>query len=398
MGVSIFPASTGSAVALPANAVTKLARGLSSTGTYTYPSSISGSTGIIVNVDATAAATFVYSASANNRAGYITKAYGDTSIRLTTTETNFSIFSVVPNTRLNTLDAYYPTALGYGDNVWFCTDLFGDILSSTDGVTWTFRADFTGQEGKFAVFASNQTTAKYLVGGHGGTLYSSTNGTTWTTRTAASGAGQDMKGCTYNGSDLFLLCGNGGRIDSSTDGVTWTTRTSGVASQLNSVAYGANATDKYVVVGVSGVIRSSTNGITWTSRTAGTATIEWRSVTYGKDLYVAVGTNSKYATSTNGITWTSADAPLASTYTIMSVSFGNGIFTAPVANLTGIMLVSLDGITWATVPYVKTDSTYHGQYSLSSGGKLIAASGTQGAFVAQEPAVISLYTTELTTL
>lgn len=396
MGVSIFPASTGSAVALPSNAVTKLARGYSSAGTYTYPSAIT-STGAIVNVDANLSSTFVYSASDNNRGGFITKAYGDTSIRLTTTENNFSVFPITPNVRLTTLNSYYPTAIGYGNGVWFCDDLYGDILSSTDGITWTLRANYTGQEGKFAVYASDQTTAKYVAGGHGGTFYTSTDAITWTTRTLASAAGQDNRGCAY-GNSLYIICGGSGVIDSSTDGVTWTTRTSGVISQLNSVAYGANATDKWVVVGISGVIRSSTNGITWTSRTAGTSTIEWRSVTYGKDLYVAVGTNSKYATSTNGITWTSADAPLASTYTILSVSFGNGVFTAPVANSTGIMLVSLDGLNWSTVAYPKTDNTYNGMYSLTTGGKVIGFTGTAGAFIAQEPAVISLYTTELTTL
>jgi hypothetical protein len=329
--------------------------------------------------------------------GFITKAYGDTSFRLTTTENNFSVFPVVPNTRLSTLNAYYPTALGYGNGVWFCTDLFGDILSSTDGITWTLRADYTGQEGKFAVYASDQTTCKYMAGGHGGTLYSSTNGTTWTTRTAASGAASDMKGIAY-GNSLYLLVGASGKIDSSTDGVTWTTRTSGVASQLNAVAYGANATDKYVAVGVSGVVRSSTNGITWTSRTTGTGVVEYRSITYGKGLYVAVGNNSTYATSTDGITWTSSLAPIATGNVILSVTFGNGVFLAPVSNTTKTMLVSLDGLSWSTTPYPSTDTSYTGIYALAAGGKVIGITATAGAFMAQEPAIISLYTTELTTL
>ena len=396
MASTVFPAATGSSVALPANAVTKLARGYSSTGSYTYPSAITTS-GAIVNVDANLSSTFVYSAADNNIGGFITKAYGDTSFRLAATENNFSVFPIVPNTRLTTLNAYYPTALGYGNGVWFCTDLYGDILSSTDGVTWTLRANYTGQEGKFVVYASNQTTCKYMAGGHGGTLYSSTDGTTWTTRTAASGAANDMKGLAY-GNNLYILCGGSGSIDSSTDGVTWTTRTSGVASQLNSVAYGANATDKYVVVGSSGVIRSSTNGVTWTSRTAGTSTVEWRSVTYGKDLYVTVGTNGTYATSTNGITWSSSPAPGAGTNMILSVSFGNGLFTAPVGNSSGVMLVSLDGLKWSTTSYPITDTGYHGMFTVTTGGKVLGATALAGVYIAQEPAVISLYTTELTTL
>lgn len=396
MAIQQLPASTGSAVALPPNAVTKLARGYTSTGSYTHPSAITTS-GAIVNVDANLSSVFVYSASDNNTSGLITKAYGDTSFRLTTTENNFSVFPLVPTVRLSTLNPYYPTALAYGNGVWFCTDLFGDILSSTDGITWTLRADYTGQEGKFAVYASDQTTCKYMAGGHGGTLYSSTNGTTWTTRTAASGAAQDMKGLTY-GNSLYLLCGAGGRIDSSTDGVTWTTRTSGVASQLNAVAYGSAATEKYVAVGVSGVIRSSTNGVTWTSRTAGTGTVEWRSVAYGKGVYVTVGTSSTYATSTDGITWTSSLAPIATGNVILSVTFGSGLFLAPVSNNTKTMLVSLDGLNWSTTPYPNTDTSYHGQYALAAGGKVIGTTSTNGTFIAQDQAVVSLYTTELTTL
>jgi len=397
MAIQQLPASTGSAVALPANAVAKLARGYTASGSYTHPSAITTS-GAIVNVDASLSSTFVYSASDNNVGGFITKAYGDTSFRLTTTENNFSVFPVVPNSRLTTLNAYYPTALGYGNGVWFCTDLFGDILSSTDGITWTLRADFTGQEGKFAVYASDQTTCKYMVGGHGGTLYSSTNGTTWTTRTAASGVSSDMKGLAY-GNSLYLLVGASGKIDSSTDGITWTTRTSGVASQLNAVAYGANATDKYVAVGVSGVVRSSTNGVTWTSRTTGTGTVEYRSVAYGKGLYVTVGNNSTYATSTDGITWSRSNAPLSTTtQTILSVTFGSGLFLAPVSSNSKTMLVSLDGLSWSTTAYPDAGTSYTGIYALAAGGKVVGVTATDGAFIAQEPAVISLYTTELTTL
>jgi hypothetical protein len=396
MGISVFPVPSAGGVALPPNAIETLDRGYSSTGIYAYTSSITSS-GVILNVGADPAMTYVYLANDNDEKGFISQSYGDFSIRLTTTETNFSVFPVVPEVRLTSLDAYYPTALGYGDDVWFLTDLFGDILSSTDGITWTERADFTGQEGKFAVYASDQVTAKYVAGGHGGTLYTSTDAITWTTRTLASATG-DNRGLAY-GNSVYVLCGASGKIDSSTNGVTWTTRTSGVVSQLNSAAYGANATDKYVVVGLSGVIRSSTDGITWTSRTAGTSTTEWRSVTYGQDKYVTVGTSSQYAVSTNGTTWVRGTFPLASnTYVILSISFGNGIFLAPVGSNVGQMLVSFDTVNWTTVRYPKTDVSYHGQYSLSDGGKIIGATGTAGAFVAQEPSVISLYTTDLTTL
>jgi len=104
--------------------------------------------------------------------------------------------------------------------------------------------------------------------GYSGTILSSPDGITWTYSTWDSqnyGTSKNLSGITYGGS-TYVAVGWYSTIISSSDGNTWTERNSGKSWDLSGVTYG-NST--YVAVGYSGTILTSPDGITWTERDSG---------------------------------------------------------------------------------------------------------------------------------
>ncbi len=129
------------------------------------------------------------------------------------------------------------------------------------------------------------------------------------------------------------------------------------------------------------------------------------SVTGFQSFAVIGNTNTTYYSATDasgnfevGVGTYSTTGPTLTRTTILSVTFGSGLFLAPVSSNSKTMLVSLDGLSWSTTAYPDAGTSYTGIYALAAGGKVVGVTATDGAFIAQEPAVISLYTTELTTL
>ena len=68
-----------------------------------------------------------------------------------------------------------------------------------------------------------------------GEILTSSDGTTWTLRT--SGITRTLNDITY-GNSIFVAVGGEGKIITSSDGSSWTVRTSGSSSTLGSVTYG----------------------------------------------------------------------------------------------------------------------------------------------------------------
>lgn len=152
---------------------------------------------------------------------------------------------------------------------------------------------------------------------------------------------------------LFVAAGNDGIIASSDNGNDWTVfqLKYGLmpAGNINAATFGAN---DFIIAGQNDVCKSLiyTSGYGTTSMIWNIflheKSIEWTSVTEGKDIFVAVGTEGAIAYSDNGENWERATV---GTESWRGIAFGNGKFVAVGEN--GAVACSSDGKSWAVTNY-----------------------------------------------
>lgn len=205
------------------------------------------------------------------------------------------------------------------------------LRTSADGNTWstptlpaaaaTFRpAAMVFANGTFTVIAVGPN------GSFGAQILSSTDGTSWTAQAAPS-LWNDV-GFLAFGNGVYVAVG--GVVQVSATAVTWTMP---VTSQNppNRLKF---LNGQFITVGNNGAILTSSNGSTWTPRTSGT-TRNLNDVDYGNGAYaIAGGFNAQVGsgtllTSTDAVSWTLADlTAVAPTQNLNGMAFGNGRFVA----------------------------------------------------------------------
>jgi len=217
---------------------------------------------------------------------------------------------------------------------------------------------------------------RFVAGGNSGRFAYSTNGTTWTNSTSSEGSSYIVQAITYG--TQFVAVGYFGRIDYSSDGSSWTNVTDSTfgSSYINDVTYGGG---RYVAVGENGKIAYSTNGSTWTAvtdSTFGTTTIY--GITYAAGKFVAVGVSGKMAYSTNGTTWTAVTDSKFLSSTVYGITYGGPSGNEKFVAVGGSYIAySTDGITWT-----RAASSYYGSSLLSRGLNRIAWGGNKFIIVA----------------
>ena len=274
-----------------------------------------------------------------------------------------------------------------------------NIITSTDGVTWTSVGAPTpaypqpaSKFGGIAVIGFGNNT--YIGGESSGepVLYTSTNLTTWTPHTIPTTFGRFLNAVTFSGgvfyavgdSNLFLRSTDNGAtwsvgdIDSSNAGTSWNTvaaiggklvasnTSGGMATSLDGLKWTlasgvpvdlarggfvnqvAALNNQFVAVGSGGIILTSpgTDGVTWTERFARPLGLgNFNGAAYGTPGYVAVGNFGQIGFSTSGTTWTAVDTQTRTAFA--GVTFAAGKYVA-VGN-TGLTSTSTDGINWTNV-------------------------------------------------
>ena len=90
-----------------------------------------------------------------------------------------------------------------------------DILTSSDGITWTQRGS-----ANVDILAVNYANSTFVAVGSGSSvkIRTSTDGTSWTTRTSET---KTLWGVTY-GNNTHVAVGNTKSLVYSTDGISWT--------------------------------------------------------------------------------------------------------------------------------------------------------------------------------
>ena len=228
---------------------------------------------------------------------------------------------------LGTIGANW-VAVTYGGGQFVATACDGNpstakVMTSPDGISWTLRnASSNTCWGSVAYGAG-----RYVAGSPFGDMMSSTDGITWT---AGSSPGAQVQGVAHGASGFVAVANNAPYVQTSPTGTAWTAQ-SAHASAWGSVAHGNG---QYVAVSSSpgddrGVM-SSVNGRTWIRGfEPGGADRRWAGVTHGSGLFVAVagryGGQADVMTSPNGITWTDRNAP---DRPWTAVTYGGGMFVA----------------------------------------------------------------------
>ncbi len=226
-------------------------------------------------------------------------------------------------------------AVGYG----------GRRASSPDGLTWEndIVVDPNGGDDDNLFRGVGWGGGVFVaVGGSGeGQIATSPDGATWTFRAPASSW---VGGAAFERGVFVAAGGNGLRIRSADLGATWTDEQPYFAGHYRGVAAGAG---RFVAVGHTyggndvGLVSSTTDGVTWSPEQTGGGT--FHSVTFGGGLFVAVG-QDRCAVSSDGEAWT--DAPVFDSG-LGRVVFGDGTFA--LRSDSGLH-TSVDGLTWTLVP------------------------------------------------
>jgi hypothetical protein len=211
---------------------------------------------------------------------------------------------------------FYDIAWGAGRYV--ALDVYGNSITSTDGITWE-RVNGMGSNLYSIAFRAGQ----WMAVGYGGAVRVSEDGINWSA--GSSPGSYYLYGVVWGGGNWTVVGGNGA-ILTSPDGITWTRRTSPTSQWLYDIAYDANApAAKWVAIGYNTVVTSS-NGVTWSLANTG--------VPSGSSLY---------RVDRDGTNWVA-------------------VATYPY----GLSIRSPDAVTWSSTTTVMPGASWYPQYSLAA--------------------------------
>jgi len=193
-----------------------------------------------------------------------------------------------------------------------------------------------------------------LAGGTSGEILSSTDGISWTSRRSGNISG-DISALAF-GDNTFLAMTSSGNFTAFP--ATWTNRFFGATSDnvanwnargtigtvgvpLADVAFGGGT---FVAVGDNNALYSLDNGATWSQGTfSGVGGLS--QVSYGNNRFVALDrTVDAVLVSSDGINWTTSSIEMPATEFPDLLGFGNGLFLATTS--AGNVYTSADGTTW----------------------------------------------------
>lgn len=188
----------------------------------------------------------------------------------------------------------------------FCSTAWGNILVSSDGITWEKHEELT-------TFDQSIGMKKPHI----------------------------MEGMTY-GNNIFIAVGYDG-VAISKDGNKWELKQINEKyGVLKSVCWGNG---KFVAVGTQ-TITTSADGINWVHQAAPPNIYEFKKVIYARNMFVAVGSGGSIITSPDGINWQVEKSNTSKE--LQGITWGNNKFIA-VGNPGRTILTSTDGHKWDVI-------------------------------------------------
>jgi hypothetical protein len=247
----------------------------------------------------------------------------------------------------------------------------GNVATSEDGLTWALQE--VGTRYVFSDIVWNDS--RYVAVGHqepdplvGGSVVAasatSTDGVTWTTQTHAGYFWDDVA---WNGS-VFAAMDPTGLIYTSEDGVNWVMTDLGLTgTSLSDIGSDGS---QFVVVGAAQGVYTSPDGLAWTLQ-PGTSLVRGSSITWDGNQFV-VGSSGSVYTSQDGVTWMSqppVSTDIQVAFSVISLNAVGGQYFA-MGNY-GALLNSPDLVDWSLL----TSGSFVGLSDVTWGNNLFVAVG-----------------------
>jgi hypothetical protein len=273
-------------------------------------------------------------------------------------------WTVVDNTASYTL-----TRIVQGDGILVTGGGGGEILSSLDGISWTYipsgNLNLTVQGLAFGnrTFLAMNATLNASVPTYTNHFYGATsdNVADWTPRGSVV---TDYPLATLAfGGGTFVGVGDNNAFYSQDNGTTWYRGTISGVSSLTDVAYGNG---RFVTIDTWGdAVAVSTDGIVWTTSSLGLSlSSSLGGIRFGGGLFLFATADGKVYTSADGVAWrqrTQLDFGLISEPNVSSVAFGAGGFLV-VVNYSSVYFTFDQGESWIPVDLGAQGTIYDGTY------------------------------------
>lgn len=192
----------------------------------------------------------------------------------------------------------YWQSVTYGNSLFVAVASTGTnrVMTSPDGITWTPHAA-TAAVAWHAVSYGNNV---FVAVGDSGNVMTSSDGSTWSAQTSAVPSFSWQRLVFGGGTFVSLAPSNGAQnVMTSTDGVTWTRQSFPDAASWYYLAYGNGFFVARTATG--GYIATSPNGVTWTRRASGAANNA--GVYFGNSTFVSLPSGQVQVSTDNGVTW-----------------------------------------------------------------------------------------------
>lgn len=233
------------------------------------------------------------------------------------------------------------TGATYGGGLLVATSAGGELLISTDGVTWTTIDTPARAWLQSVTWTGSMFVAVGFRVGISATVLTSSDGFTWQ-QLSPSGfeSGTSLNHVVWTGSRLVAVSSSA-RIYVSTNAAAWTEVGNPAGATMDMIAWSGSM---LVAVGANGAIITSPDGLAWTKRTSNTTASLW-GVTWTGSQFVAVGNSGVIVTSPDGTTWTPRTSGFTSAFSSVA-SNGSKIVAA---GWNRLVVVSDDGVDWSAV-------------------------------------------------
>ncbi len=198
--------------------------------------------------------------------------------------------------------SYDLTKVLYSSSTWYVYGKSGTILKSTNAVDWTNLSVSASAISANGIIANGNVKVYF---GANGNIVSTTDGITFTKR--VSGTTVNLLDGVFANS-LYVIVGQNGTVLTSPDAITWTLRTSGSSAQLNRVTYGNSY---FTIAGYDSTLLKSTDGISWSNAAIGydgggfPSNFDFNSIKYLYGEWYAVGLNGAIVYGSDLANWSS---------------------------------------------------------------------------------------------
>jgi hypothetical protein len=248
-------------------------------------------------------------------------------------------------------------SVAYGKGTWVVVGNKGAVLRSADLVTWATVTPITNNKLNFVVYNGNV----FIAVGDNGTIITSQDAQTWKVQSVPAGVSGSLRGIAYSPSYnvtpycILVVGDNGTLLAGYFDGSGFISVNSGTSQNLEAAFFpmvGVSPQFLTVVVGGNGTIINDGYGTEWVAGSGGlwgsggstNTSANLGGLTFGNGYFVAAGDQGTILTSMDGKSWTqrfSGDSPsTVSTSTLLSAAFSPTLQRFVVTGAGGTILVS----------------------------------------------------------